>query len=221
MDRKYWKSQKYPGFIRERRANLDLLLSLVNTDLDAAENEALTGFIKDYFKFITIGISSVYEEPLREKHLDYAEELIKSAPSPEITIELKNFARAIQFHISLRIQAIIGASMLLVETMAWEMTGKSLKINIDPFNNRFLAKFSFGDIKSENHLEDGKRLFDLNFIEIISELDLKPRRFRQCQKCRAFFYQPTSREKVFCSPRCAGAVRQARFQKKGGDSTEK
>jgi len=197
MPRKYWKTQKYPEFIQNRREYLDNLLSLVNADLDAVEDKASKVFMENYLKFIASGITRAYEDQNRERHLDYIERLVGPAPSPQVAIECKNFARAIKSHLVLRLHVIIEASMSQVEIMVWEIPGRSLKINIDPIYDRLMAKFSFGEIEIEDHTEDGKRFADISLIELISELDLKPRRFRQCPKCRTFFYQPTSREKFF------------------------
>ena len=63
-------------------------------------------------------------------------------------------------------------------------------------------------------LEEEKRELDIRFAAFIRDLDLKPARFRKCMKCRKIFYQPTSRGKNYCSPRCAGAVRQLRYIKR-------
>jgi len=85
---------------------------------------------------------------------------------------------------------------------------------VEPSLDRFVEEPLVEEIRHQNALEDEKRKIDIVFINIVGDLDLKPSRFRICLKCRAVFYQPTSRGKNFCSERCADAVRQARYKKR-------
>ena len=60
-------------------------------------------------------------------------------------------------------------------------------------------------------MEKDKELLDARLTELVVSLDLKPSRFRKCGECGSYFYQPTTREKNYCSPRCAAKVRKRRF----------
>jgi len=86
-----------------------------------------------------------------------------------------------------------------------------VEFNVDPISNEFNAVNSFRAKKTANDAKSFREALDWGLIELIRELQLKPKRFGRCQRCGAFFYQHTTRIKKFCSSRCAGTVRQARY----------
>jgi len=70
------------------------------------------------------------------------------------------------------------------------------------------------DMGESDTLEREKTRLDTLLADLLKDLNLIPSRFRICRRCGNIFYQPTGRAKHYCSERCAGAVRQARFVEK-------
>jgi hypothetical protein len=94
----------------------------------------------------------------------------------------------------------------------WKMGG-SIEFTVDAKTKRFYERFRFRKIKPGNELKALKRMIDKAIIDIIRDLDFKPNRFHQCPRCGNFFYQPTEKEKSYCSIRCGDAVRLQQFRK--------
>jgi endogenous inhibitor of DNA gyrase (YacG/DUF329 family) len=91
--------------------------------------------------------------------------------------------------------------------------GGSIEFTVDAKTNRFYDRFRFRKIKPGNELKALTRMIDQALIDIIRDLDFKPNRFHQCPRCGNFFYQPTEKEKIYCSIRCGDAVRLQKFRK--------
>jgi hypothetical protein len=64
------------------------------------------------------------------------------------------------------------------------------------------------------NLQQGKKLADLALIDLLLDHDLLISRFRKCGKCGKYFYQPTKKEKIYCSQKCSNAARQMTHQRK-------
>jgi len=190
------------------------MLAFANLELQTVKkNNFNDRAISEFIRFIVSGdvsshkFSTLVDEP--EKHR--LKKLKGAAGYPE-TI------RIIQQHLRNRIFRIMEYTVKYpVKMPLWEMKG-TVRLVINPgdyFTEMFTLQVDdFDDLNKQ--LTD---LIDLRLAELIRDLDLRPKRFRECLKCSSLFYQPTSRGKNYCSVKCAGTARQARFQKKrkGGD----
>ena len=130
----------------------------------------------------------------------------------------------LQHHIRGRIEKIITTSRGFWDDklMNVEIHG-SLGIRILPrggigvngkTGDRFIETFTPSIDESVDRITRAKALMDLWLADLIRDLGLQPSRFRVCAKCGRYFYQPTSRRRNYCSRKCAGAVRQARYEKR-------
>ena len=190
MKKKYWKSLKNKSLTDERLGQLESLFAFVNLDLTANGNKGIQKIAAEYFDRLTLGLVNSDIRSLIFKHDDI------------------DLFRKVQSHLAHRIEANIDASENL-----WDMPLLNVEVWVHGRENRFTVILKLDDTGPEELLEKGKQLIDFCFLTLLSDLDLKPKRFRKCQKCKNYFYQPTTREKNYCSAKCANAVRQARFQK--------
>ncbi len=195
MKKKYWKSLKNKSLTDERLVQLESLFAFVNLDLTTNGNKGIQKTASQYFDRLTLGLVDSDIRSLIFKHDDI------------------DLFRKVQSHLAHHIEAIIDASINLWEMPLLDAEG-ILRVQIHGRENRFTEIFKLDDTGPEELLNKGKQLIDFCLITLIRDLDLKPKRFRKCQKCKNYFYQPTARKKNYCSAKCANAVRQARFQKK-------
>jgi hypothetical protein len=190
--RAHWTSQKQKAIVSERRKQLGLLFEFANTELKENENDQLVRQIHDLLKSVVTG------------HQESCPDLLGAEND-----ELPN---GLQKHLCARFKKIIHNTKLLWEMPLWKMGG-SIEFTIDAKTNRFYERFRFRKIKPGNELKALRRIVDRALIEIFRDLDFKPNRFRQCPRCGSFFYQPTEKEKVYCSIRCGDAVRLQKFRR--------
>jgi hypothetical protein len=213
-NKKYWKSTK-PSSLREKqRGHLRLLLAFANLELQPDKKDNLNDrAISDFIRFVVSGdVGSHRFSPLVDKsEIERLKKLETAAGDPEAI-------GIIQHHLRNRIFKIMEYMVSYpVRMPLWEMKG-AVRLIINP-GNHFTEEFTLQVDDFDNVNKQLTDLIDLRLAELIRDLDLHPKRFRECLKCGRLFYQPTSREKNYCSVKCAGAVRQARFQKKlkGGE----
>lgn len=198
MPGKYWKARKGEKLLQKRREELDFMLSFARADFSSTDipetkelRKRLGGFLQgDSFPG---GISADY-------------------------------LKRLQAHVRKRIQTIVNqsAGWAWRGLELWKVT-TSLSLKMDPVKtmgvpsddeyDRFFLKLTPRTTAGPS-LNYGKALFDLRLAELIGDLNLQPSRFRVCSKCQSYFYQPTKRAKNFCSPQCAGAARQARYEQR-------
>lgn len=188
----YWTSKKQKSVVSERRKQLELLFQFANADFKEKKDAQLKRRIYDLFNSIM------------KEHQESCPDLL-SAENDELI-------NGLQRHLCARLKKVIHNTKLLWEMPLWKIGG-SIELTVDAKTNRFYEKFRLRKIKPGNELKALKRIVDLAIIEIIRDLDFKPNRFRQCPRCASFFYQPTEKEKTYCSIRCGDAVRLQKFRK--------
>lgn len=149
--------------------------------------------------------------------------------------EEKKFFQSLQDHIRGRIEKIIGVSkgFWKDELLSVDIRGSlTIGINprgaagVDPDTDCFVEEFTPYINDGVDRETTAKLLLDFWLVNLIRDLGLQPSRFSRCDRCGKFFYQATSRKRNYCSKQCAGAVRQARYerrkrQEKGGDKERK
>jgi len=190
--RTHWTSKKHRSVVSERREQLDLLFQFANAKSKENENDQLVRQIHDFLKSVVTG------------HQESCPDLLGA--------ENDEWANGLQKHLCARFNKIIHNTKLLWEMPLWKIGG-SIEFTIDAKTKRFYERFRLRKIKPGNELKALKRIVDLALIEIIRDLDFKPNRFRQCPRCGSFFYQPTEKDKIYCSIRCGDAVRLQKFRK--------
>jgi hypothetical protein len=190
---RYWTSEKQKSVISERREQLDLLFQFANAELKENRNDQFVRQIHDLLNSI-----------MRE-HQESCPDLL-SAENDELI-------NGLQRHLCARLKKVIHNTKLLWEMPLWKIGG-SIELTVDAKTNRLYERFRLRKMKPGNELKALKRIVDLALIEIFRDLNSKPNRFRQCPKCGRYFYQPTKREKIYCSIRCGDAVRLQKFRKK-------
>ena len=212
-NQKYWKSTKPSSLLKKQRDHLGLMLAFANLEMQTVKKNNLDDRpISEFIHFVVSGdVSSHRFSPLVDKSEIHRLKKLEAAAGDPETIGI------IQHHLRNRIFKIMEYMVKYpVKMQLWEMKG-TVRLIINP-SDHFTEMFTlqvddFDDVNKQ--LTD---LIDLRLAELIRDLDLHPMRFRECLKCSRLFYQPTSREKNYCSVKCAGAARQAKFQKnlKGG-----
>ncbi len=189
---KYWTSKRHRWLLEDRQEQLHVFFEFANADLTQIESEPYKSSIH---KFIDLII------PEYEKHF-------RKISDQEVFDNVCGLHK----HLRARLKKTVDNTKMLVEMPLWSIHG-SLKLTVEAKLNRFNERFRFPRMKPGDLLREIKRLIDLRIIEIIRDLDLKPIRFRQCPRCGNFFYQPTKKEKNYCSTRCGDAERLQAFRK--------
>jgi hypothetical protein len=189
--KKNWTSKKNRSVIRDKRDHLDMLVEFINADLTNGSNDQLMRRFADFLNLMMV--------QHRETH-----PYIMGAEKTEIM-------QGLQKHLRSRFKKIIHNTKMLVEMPLWTIRG-SLTFKVENIAGRFHERFRFQKTKEGDELKATKQLIDLALIEIIRDLDFRPRRFNQCPKCKSYFYQPTEKERIYCSTRCGDAVRLQKFR---------
>ena len=165
MKSEYWKSQKDKGFIREQKQQLYRMLDYANDDLGKISVDDLETFGGSFIDLLTIG---------KHKHKKLFDESGGF-----------DFFSSLQLHLRSRINAVIDAMLMLWEMPLWKME-QATELNANPLENQFTVNFVLDDSVREDPIKFGKMLIDFKLFELFSDLDLKPRRFRRCWKCKKF-----------------------------------
>jgi hypothetical protein len=198
MPGKYWKARSEEKLLQRRREELDFILGFARANfssMDASESQGLRKSLEGFLVGASFpgGISADY-------------------------------LRGLQAHLRKRIQTIVDRSSWAWRNLdLWDVK-TSLSLKMDPVKavmgvpdddawDRFILKLT-PQGKSDRSLGYAKAYLDVWLIQLIGDLDLQPSRFRVCSKCQSHFYQATKRAKNFCSPQCAGAARQARYEQR-------
>jgi hypothetical protein len=189
-NRKYWKHPKQTLSIPEGRRQLDLMLKFANLDLTAISAPA-------------------WKDPIVAGYL----ELLGIAHDGSTAIKDATYLEHLQAHLRDRLLRIVEDSAQLWEMPQWSLSGR-LQLSLHGREGRFIESFVPHRAASSNDISKARGLTDLRLYELIRDLSLQPKRFRRCPQCNALFYQPTARPKEYCSPTCAGTVRQARFRER-------
>ena len=208
-NQKYWKSTKPSFLLKKQRGHLDLMFAFANLELQTVKKDHFNDrSISEFIRFIVSGDLSSHKlsSLVDESEIHRLKKLEKAAEDSEAI-------RIIQQHLRNRIFKIMEYIAKYPAKMPlWEMEG-AVRLIISP-GDLFSEMFTLHVEDSDNVNKQLMDLIDLRLAELIRDLALQPKRFRECLKCDKLFYQPTSREKNYCSVKCAGSVRQAKFQKK-------
>ena len=189
--RTYWKQPKRAFPLPEYRRQLALMLEFANLDIAAIGAPALKDpIVQGYLELLSIG----HDGSPAKIDATYLERL--------------------QAHLRKRLLRIIEDSGQLWEMPLWSLSGR-LQLKVHGLEGRFTESFSPHGTITQNSFSKARGLTDLRLYKLIRDIDLQPKRFRQCPQCSKLFYQATARPKEYCSVTCAGTVRQARFRKRG------
>lgn len=183
---RYWSLADRRPIISQLRGHLDAVLEFAKVELGAADAMQK---VQDFSKRLT-GSSSI-------------------TPLTWTSAELRD-AQQVQAHLRRRLAQVAGETTFGLEEALWKVT---VEFRMAPIEDRFIADLSVADSRRKSEVSRLQAVIDLRLIELVRGLDLTPQGFMHCARCGAVFYQPTRRAKNFCSPRCAGAERQARFRK--------
>ena len=208
-NQKYWKSTKPSSLLKKQRGHLGLMLAFANLEMQTVKKNNLDDRpISEFIHFVVSGdVSSHRFSPLVDKSEIHRLKNLEAAAGDPETIGI------IQQHLRNRIFKIMEYIVKYpVKMPLWEMKG-AIRLIINP-GDHFSEMFTLQVDDSDNVNKQLMNMVDLRLAELIRDLNLQPKRFRECLKCSRLFYQPTSREKNYCSVKCEGAARQARFQKK-------
>jgi hypothetical protein len=187
MNRKYWKVNENKGFVQNRRRDLDLLLRLAYQDFAESDSQEIRRFKDDWQRVMGSEVAADDGQADRKTH----EEL--------------------QAYLVGRLNELADTATQIAELPLWTLSG-TLQVNANPLTGQFTEEFSLE--KGEQWLEGQKKNIDWTLTRLLWDLDLEPGRFRRCARCGKVFYQPTSRDKNYCSKRCAGNERQRRYSEK-------
>ena len=205
----YWRSDKDAGLIKQRRSDLGNMFTFLNARIEAMGDDSFFDLLGAYTSFMWQYRAKGNIQWYMEEYGRYAGDIGAGTP-PEVIQERKIFFGKLQAHLRLRIESIIRAvesgktdTLLVIEG--------PLTILVQAFEDRFVELFDHKGPSGSLDLEAEKHKLDIRLVALIRDLDLKPHRFRICQRCKNFFYQPTGREKNYCSARCSANARQEKY----------
>jgi hypothetical protein len=189
--RTYWKQPKRAFSLTEGRRQLELM-----------------------FKFANLNLAAIGAPALKDSIVAGYLELLNLAHNGSTAITDATYLERLQAHLRKRLLRIIEDSKQLWEMPQWSLSGR-LQLSLHGREGRFIESFVPHRTTTQNSFFKARGLTDLRLYELIRDIDLQPKRFRQCPQCNKLFYQATARPKEYCSATCAGTVRQARFRKRG------
>ncbi len=176
---------------KEKRAELDFLLGFANADLTREENRRRYSTLMD----------RIWQHPaLHEDN--------RGRVANDDFVYIKD---SLQRHLRSRLRNVIKNSKMLWSIPLWRVSG-SVCIELDPMGKCFQERFELRKVKPGNEVKALKKIIDLWLTEIIRELDFSPRRIGRCHLCGGYFFQPTKKEKRYCSEKCSNAVRQQKYR---------
>jgi hypothetical protein len=188
------------AWMQERKRELDALIELSNAEIQSMETRDIADL--------------VYGCRLFEEDEGWQSFIIKrtsAGPDPQDLAIRKRSLLELQSHLMEKLKKILSAVKTGDQTPILEISGTTV-FSAHPAKDRFLLNLKEGE--EVDSLKKQKARLDLRMLDLVRILGLKPRRFKECPQCKHFFYQPGSKEKVYCSQKCSGAHRQKEFQKK-------
>lgn len=188
-------------WIRERKRELDALLDFSNAEILSLDGPEMARL--------------VYNTRLFEQDAEWQSFIFASRDSVSDSRDIsgkKKTLLGLQGHLRQRVEKIISVTQKSEMATISEVTG-TMVFAVHAAKGRFQLelKQTGGDATP---LEKEKMRLDFRLIDLVRVLRLKPGRFKKCLKCGHIFCQSTSKERVYCSPKCSGAARQVRFHKK-------
>jgi hypothetical protein len=192
--------------------DLDSLLQLINSDPLIMKAHELAGLAYLYSMFMA-------DKKFDLNLIDFSEHYLKCIQgldanhTPEILKEKRDFFSELRLHAEKSIQGIVEgvAKEDEFEIQCSAPVGIRLKVT----NGRIKSYYFLSSQEPDQglSLKHEKDKIDVLFLNIINALGSDLMRIKKCKKdgCDTFFWQPTNRDKNYCSQKCAGAVRQRRF----------
>jgi hypothetical protein len=192
--KRYWKPETPIKIKKQSIQILESLFFLAKDKIQFKNNVSIENYVKR--------LNSLFESKVLF-NLDVS--------ALKVSIEEKSILIEAQQHICSVFNRIYDNSEYLWEVDIFENSCRSV-MKLNPYTKTFnLIIFPLYD-KKEPQLERIKHTIDIILINLINGLNFEAHRFKKCDRCNAFFYQPTAREKVFCSDKCANAIRQKKFR---------
>ena len=187
---KYWSVPKGPSSAPKLRWQLDAVMAFAKCDLVTQASNHQGAKVKTFATFL-----------LASGH---------AAQMGWIDRILNAGTLRVQKHLQERLDLITDGGAVGNESPLWK-SHVVITFSSETMRGRFVEKWSLDPMHHTNDLTGLLAIVDMRLLELVHDLELKPQRFRRCDRCHAVFYQPTERVKNFCSSRCAGTVRQARY----------
>jgi hypothetical protein len=192
---------RYAEWIQERKRELGALLDFSNADIQSMDDREMA--------------TMVFNTRLFEQEASWQSFLFASKDSawdPQNISRRKKALLGLQDHLKRQLERVISLTGKMDVGTVSKVTG-TMVFSAHPVKGRFQLELDQpgGDATP---LEKEKIRLDFRLIDLVRVLGLKPGRFKKCLKCAHIFYQSTSKERLYCSPKCSGATRQGRFQKK-------
>ena len=179
-------------FQNKKRTDIDLLFNFANADLTNMDTR--------------LRCSTVMERLWKHPSLHEDNRVGETGGDSDLIMDV------LQRHLRSRFRKVVKNSMMLGSMPLWRISG-SVSLELDPIRNCFQEQFKLRRVKKGNEVKALKKVVDQWLIEIIRDLNFKPRRFGRCHLCGGFFFQPTIKEKRFCSERCGNTARQQKYRK--------
>lgn len=195
-------------WIQERKKELEALLDFANAEILVMEAREMATLAYNCSLFE--GDRSWGSFILRNASRDFIPDL------QDLSLKKKDLVE-LQDHFKGKLEEIMWAAETGQQATIFEVTGTTV-FTAHPSKDRFLVELKEIN-KDATPLEKEKIRLDFRLVDLVRVLGLKPRRFKKCQKCKHIFYQPSLKEKVYCSPKCSGANRQLKFQEKKKKAT--
>ena len=193
--------------MQDRKRELDALIEFSNAEIESMEDGEIADLVYNCRLFETDSGWMSFILASRDSSLD-----------PQDFLRKKKTLLELQEYLEGKLEKIMRAMETGQQTTISEVTG-TMVFAVHPAKGRFRLglKQTGGD---DTPLEREKARLDFRLMDLVRVLGLNPGRFKKCPECEHIFYQSSSKERLYCSPKCSGAHRQKEFQKKkkkGGD----
>jgi len=193
--------------------DLELLLEFTNSNPLEMQPHELAGLAHLYSSFMA-------DSKIGSNFLDTSEFYLKCTeglspkPSPEKLKEKQQFFGQVIEHARHLLADIVDGVLNEKEFSVLKHVEIGLKLKV--INGKIQSWYFLSGKGSDQGLsvKHEKDKIDVLLLNIINALGSDIMRIRRCKKegCNIFFWQPTKREKNYCSQKCAGAVRQRKFK---------
>ena len=166
--------------------------------------------LMNYTNFVTHK-SQKHGLPGQTDKFRFYEKGLECRGSFEELAKKKDFFVEVQKHLQNRVGTLVKSLQKTDEVIIFSSLPGNYKIVLDPKSNSVKGNFVAAERLQETKrldLDIEKDLADIAFSELLLDHDIFPDRFKRCPGCGTYFYQPTAREKTYCSNSCGHALRQ-------------
>ena len=189
---------------------VERFIEFLNTDIPLMKDRQLKPFIMNYANFVTHNCHK-HKLPGQSEKFRLYEKGLERQTSGKVFAQRKDFFHSIQKHLQKKIELLMESLQKTDQIPIFKSLPGDYRILFDPTDNTLKASFVASEKLKETKkldLDIEKDLADIALADLLIDHKLFPDRFKKCPACGNYFYQPTAREKTYCSTRCGNTMRQ-------------